>query len=90
MIEGRIEDAHWHLRKFVRMQNSAKPNEKKSSSEGADGVHGSKEQSTSLSNGETKADSPETKDLSQIVSFQKENFVLTRNLDENRYDTILW
>ena len=39
LIEGRIEDAHWHLRKFVRMQNSTKPSEKKSSSEGADGVH---------------------------------------------------
>ncbi|XP_006279785.2 probable RNA methyltransferase At5g51130 [Capsella rubella] len=86
---SRIEDAHWHLRKFVRMQNSAKSSEKNSSSEGKDGAHGSVEQSTSLSNGETKADNPETKDLSQIVSFQKENFVLTRNLDENRYDTIL-
>jgi 7SK snRNA methylphosphate capping enzyme len=86
---SRIEDAHWHLRKFVRMQNSTKPSEKKSSSEGADGVHGSKEPSVSLSNGEAKADSAETKDLSQIVSFQKENFVQTRNLDDNRYDTIL-
>ncbi|KAL1200146.1 putative RNA methyltransferase [Cardamine amara subsp. amara] len=80
---SRIEDAHWHLRKFVRMQSSAKPTEKKSSSEGADG---SKEQSISHSNAETKS---ETKDLSQIVSFQKENFVQTRNLDENSYDTIL-
>ncbi|XP_010482446.1 PREDICTED: probable RNA methyltransferase At5g51130 isoform X2 [Camelina sativa] len=86
---SRIEDAHWHLRKFVRMQNSAKSSEKEPSSKSAHGAHGSMEQSTSLSNGETKEDSPETKDLSQIVSFQKENFVLTRNLDENRYDTIL-
>ncbi|XP_010442596.1 PREDICTED: probable RNA methyltransferase At5g51130 [Camelina sativa] len=86
---SRIEDAHWHLRKFVRMQNSAKSSEKESSSKSADGAHGSMEQSTSLSNGEVKADIPETIDLSQIVSFQKENFVLTRNLDENRYDTIL-
>ncbi|ESQ43465.1 hypothetical protein EUTSA_v10014188mg [Eutrema salsugineum] len=80
---SRIEDAHWHLRKFVRMQNSAMPNEKKSSSEGL------KEQSVSLSDGETKTDSQETRNLSQIVSFQKENFVQTRNLDDNRYDTIL-
>ncbi|CAH2070495.1 unnamed protein product [Thlaspi arvense] len=78
-----VEDAHWHLRKFARTENSAKPNEKKSNSEG------SKEQSVSQSNGETKTDGAETKDLSQVVSFQKENFVQTRNLDNNRYDTIL-
>ncbi|KAJ0261809.1 hypothetical protein HA466_0048560 [Hirschfeldia incana] len=39
--------------------------------------------------GETKIGSEETKDLFQVVTFQKENFVQTRNLDENRYDTIL-
>ncbi|KAG5409478.1 hypothetical protein IGI04_005797 [Brassica rapa subsp. trilocularis] len=38
---------------------------------------------------QAKTGSGETKDLFQIVSFQKENFVHTRNLDENRYDTIL-
>lgn len=47
-----------------------------------------KSSDTTSSSGD--ADNPETKDLSQIVSFQKENFVQTRNLDENRYDTILW
>ncbi|CAN8302309.1 unnamed protein product [Cochlearia groenlandica] len=76
---SRIEDAQWHLRKFVRMQNTAKPSEKKSYSEGADSVNGS----------ETNTDSPKAIDLSKIVSFQKENFVQSRNLDKNRYDTIL-
>lgn len=90
IVKGRIEDAHWHLRKFARMQNSAKPTENKSCSEVADVVNGSKEQSISLSNGETMTDKPEVRDLSQIVSFQKENFVQTRHLDDNRYDTILW
>ncbi|KFK26727.1 hypothetical protein AALP_AA8G285000 [Arabis alpina] len=86
---SRIEDAYWHLRKFARTQNSAKPSEKKSTSEGADGVHGSNEQSVSLSNVETRTDKPQVQDLSQIVSFQKDNFVQTRHLDDNRYDTIL-
>ncbi|CAF2138218.1 BnaA02g11410D [Brassica napus] len=87
---SRVGDAQWHLRNFVRKQNHAKPGEKKSTSVAADGVvHGSEEQSVSLSNGEAKTGSGETKDLFQIVSFQKENFVHTRNLDENRYDTIL-
>ncbi|CAN7122550.1 probable RNA methyltransferase At5g51130 [Brassica rapa] len=82
---SRVGDAQWHLRNFIRKQNHAKPGEKKSTSVGSDGVAlGSKEESVSLSNG-----SSETKDLLQIVSFQKENFVHTRNLDENRYDTIL-
>ncbi|ESQ55877.1 hypothetical protein EUTSA_v10027350mg, partial [Eutrema salsugineum] len=69
--------------KFVRMQNSDRPNEKKYSSEGL------KEESVSLSNGVTKSDNQETKNLSQIVSFQKENFVQTQNFDDNHYDTIL-
>ncbi|KAF8052950.1 hypothetical protein N665_1483s0002 [Sinapis alba] len=81
-----IEVARWRLRNFVRTHNSAKPGEMKTHSGGADG---SEEQSISLSNGETKIGSEETKDLFQIVSFQKENFVQTRNLDDNRYDTIL-
>lgn len=72
------------------MQNSAKTSEKKSSSEGEDRVSGLEEQSISLSDGDTKTDKPEVKELSQIVSFQKENFVQTRHLDDNRYDTILW
>ncbi|KAG2296876.1 hypothetical protein Bca4012_017382 [Brassica carinata] len=76
-----IEVARWRLRNFVRTH---KPGEKKT------GADGSKEQSASLSDGETKIGSEEeTKDLFQVVSFQKENFVQTRNLDENRYDTIL-
>ncbi|CAH8382302.1 unnamed protein product [Eruca vesicaria subsp. sativa] len=74
-----IEVARWRLRNFVRTQTSAKPCEKKT------GADGSEEQSLSLSN----SSSAETKDLFQVVSFQKENFVQTRNLDENRYDTIL-
>lgn len=86
MIEGRVGDAQWHLRNFVRKQNHAKLVEKKSSS-GGGGADGSEEQSISLANGDIKT---ETKDLFKIVSFQKENFVHTRNLDENRYDTILW
>ncbi|CAN6976889.1 unnamed protein product [Brassica oleracea var. botrytis] len=77
-----IEVARWRLRSFVRTQTSAKPGEKKAHSGGADG---SEEQSIPLSNGSNA----ETKDLFQVVSFQKENFVHTRNLDENRYDTIL-
>ncbi|KAJ4910008.1 putative RNA methyltransferase [Raphanus sativus] len=79
---SRVGDAQWHLRNFVRKQNHTKAGEKKSS--------GSKEESISLSNGEANTGSSgETKDLFQIVSFQKENFVHTRNLDDNRYDTIL-
>ncbi|KAH0889195.1 hypothetical protein HID58_051624 [Brassica napus] len=77
-----IEVARWRLRSFVRTQTSAKPGEKKTHSGGADG---SEEQSIPLSNGSNA----ETKDLFQVVSFQKENFLHTRNLDENRYDTIL-
>ncbi|ESQ43708.1 hypothetical protein EUTSA_v10027230mg, partial [Eutrema salsugineum] len=50
---------------------------------------GLKEESVSLSNGVTKSDNQETKNLSQIVSFQKENFVQTQKFDDNRYDTIL-
>ena len=84
LIEGLIEVARWRLRSFVRTQTSAKPGEKKTHSGGADG---SEEQSIPLSSGSSSA---ETKDLFQIVSFQKENFVHTRNLDENRYDTIIW
>ncbi|CAN7115190.1 probable RNA methyltransferase At5g51130 [Brassica rapa] len=72
-----IEVARWRLRNFIRTQNQG---EKKTA-----GADGSKEQSLSLSDGS----SAETKDLFQVVSFQKENFVQTRNLDENRYDTIL-
>ncbi|CAH8305977.1 unnamed protein product [Eruca vesicaria subsp. sativa] len=84
---SRVGDAQWHLRNFVRKQNHAKAGEKKSSSDGV--VHGSELQSISLSNGEVKTSSAEARDLFQIVSFQKENFVHTRSLDKNRYDTIL-
>ncbi|RID69391.1 hypothetical protein BRARA_C01489 [Brassica rapa] len=72
-----IEVARWRLRNFIRTQNQG---EKKTAA-----ADGSKEQSLPLSDGS----SSETKDLFQIVSFQKENFVHTRNPDENRYDTIL-
>lgn len=73
-----IEVARWRLRNFVRTQSQG---EKKTGA-----ADGSEEQSLSLSNGSSAA---ETKELFQVVSFQKENFVHSRNLDENRYDTIL-
>ncbi|ESQ56050.1 hypothetical protein EUTSA_v10027410mg, partial [Eutrema salsugineum] len=56
---------------------------------GVDIIQGLKEESVSISNGVTKSDNQETKNLSQIVSFQKENFVQTQKFDDNRYDTIL-
>ncbi|XP_010535978.1 PREDICTED: probable RNA methyltransferase At5g51130 [Tarenaya hassleriana] len=86
---SRIEDAYWHLRKFVRTQHSAKRGEKKPSPEVLNRVKSSEEPSLTLSSAETKVENPRHQNLLDIVSFQKENIVQSRNLDENRYDTIL-
>ncbi|GAV90006.1 Methyltransf_4 domain-containing protein/Bin3 domain-containing protein [Cephalotus follicularis] len=90
---SRIEDAHWHLRKSVRMDNSKKKSAKTSELEVAKRENDSDPNSALLIEEilENSSDCcPSRKrDLFDIVSFQQENFVKSQLPPGKHYDTIL-
>ncbi|KDP33715.1 hypothetical protein JCGZ_07286 [Jatropha curcas] len=90
---GRIEDAKWHLRKFARAAHVEKSSTKASRPEATGDGNGSQHCATlsSVERKEIARDGlhSEERDLSDIVSFRKENFVTSWSRSEEQYDTIL-
>ncbi|KAG2718400.1 hypothetical protein I3843_03G210900 [Carya illinoinensis] len=90
---NRIEDACWNLKKFVKMKHTQKTNAKASKLEVLGSANGSEQSVTASPNEVTEEISRDTpsmgRDLFEIVSFQKENFVQSRCPPEKHYDTIL-
>ncbi|KAK8592430.1 hypothetical protein V6N13_063008 [Hibiscus sabdariffa] len=89
---GLIEEAFWYLRKIVKMESDGKKNTNDSNVKVVQDVNGSEESATKSSsagadNGSRHNSSGE-RNLSDIVSFQQENFVRSR-LPDKQYDTIL-
>ncbi|XP_050218311.1 probable RNA methyltransferase At5g51130 [Mercurialis annua] len=89
----RVSDAFWHLRKFARAGAAAKGNNKAAKMEVANDAIGSENSVAPLSidRNETGTDNlhSEEIDLFDIVSFKKENFVLSWSQPDKQYDTIL-
>ncbi|KAK3210662.1 hypothetical protein Dsin_015368 [Dipteronia sinensis] len=89
---SRIEDAYWHLRKFVKMEQAEKKCAKASKLDVAEKADDS-ENGVIASSIKEEVNSrecvpPEERDLSDIVSFRQENFVHSRHTPEKYYDTI--
>ncbi|CAL2274929.1 unnamed protein product [Prunus armeniaca] len=87
---NRIQDAYWHIRKFLKMEDARKVPGKASKLEGANGS----ECSIQGSSKEEMKEIPrnccaEEKNLLDIVSFQREDFVNTRDPPKKHYDTII-
>ncbi|XP_027342794.1 probable RNA methyltransferase At5g51130 isoform X2 [Abrus precatorius] len=89
----RVEDAHWNLRKTVRLKSSGNKHVKTSELQDKDHTADSGNRAV-LSNVDTKEISTEHSslvqiDLFNIVSFKRENFVQSRHPPGKHYDTIL-
>ncbi|WJX26423.1 hypothetical protein P8452_15346 [Trifolium repens] len=91
----RVEDANWNLRKTARLKKSAanKPSKVSKLKDNSHTDH-SENAATVSSNVDTKEISNEPSsfeqiDLLNIVSFKRENFVLSSHPPEKQYDTIL-
>uniref|UniRef100_A0A803NT51 RNA methyltransferase n=1 Tax=Cannabis sativa TaxID=3483 RepID=A0A803NT51_CANSA len=91
---NRIEDAYWHLRKFVKIDSAGKIHGKDSKSKDSEDANGLGNNITASSDEETKQNlkisTTLPKNLSDIVSFRQENFVQSRYPPEKFYDAILW
>ncbi|GMI72895.1 hypothetical protein like AT5G51130 [Hibiscus trionum] len=89
---GLIEEAFWHLRKFVKMQSAGKKNTNDSNVKAVQDLDGSEERATKSSNAGagngSSHNSSGKRNLSDIVSFRQENFVRSR-LPDKQYDTVL-
>ncbi|XVE70466.1 hypothetical protein DITRI_Ditri10aG0074600 [Diplodiscus trichospermus] len=88
---GLIEDAFWYLRKVVKMESAQKKQASDSNVTAVQEVNRS-EKCSNLSNESNKGsshDSSGERDLSDIVSFRRENFVQSRHPPDKYYDTIL-
>ncbi|KAL5572621.1 hypothetical protein UlMin_022218 [Ulmus minor] len=90
---NRIEDAHWHLRKIVRMEKTKKIEGKVSRSEVSEDANGIGNTTSASLDEETKHISRnnflDERNLFDIVKFQQENFVWSQKLHEKHYDTIV-
>ncbi|KAB1200584.1 putative RNA methyltransferase At5g51130 [Morella rubra] len=88
---NRIEDAYWHLKKFVRMAHAQKMHLKASKLEVSRSADAMELSVTASPSKETKEISSPLmeRDLFGRVSFQQENFVQSRWQPEKHYDTIL-
>ncbi|GKV06661.1 hypothetical protein SLEP1_g18524 [Rubroshorea leprosula] len=90
----RIEEAYWYLRKVVKMESGEKKHRTDSSVKAAAKVNSSGQGDTFSSNEGTNGISkdcppPMKRDLSDIVYFQRENFVQSRPHPDKSFDTIL-
>ncbi|XWS26808.1 hypothetical protein CRYUN_Cryun26dG0062100 [Craigia yunnanensis] len=88
-----IEDAFWYLRKFKKMESAQKKQANDSGVKAVQEVNRSEQCTTALSNEGTNKGSNQhssgERDLSDIVSFLRENFVQSRHPPDKYYDTIL-
>lgn len=91
----RVEDAHWNLRKILRKESAGKMHLNTSKIEAVERANGLHDCTSASSNEQTKDISRDfstckEKDLSDIVSFQQENFVQSwRPRQDKSYHTIL-
>ncbi|WCJ42522.1 7SK snRNA methylphosphate capping enzyme [Euphorbia peplus] len=90
---GRISDANWHLQKSTRDNQAGKINTKESQCHVRKDVKGSQHSATAMSVEEKEivgdGSHPDERNLFDIVSFRKENFVQSWLHEEEQYDTIL-
>ncbi|KAE8687532.1 putative RNA methyltransferase [Hibiscus syriacus] len=89
---GLVQEAIWHLRKFVKTESAEKKNTNGSNVKVVQDVNGSEECATKSSN-EGSSNNPNhnssgERNLSDIVSFREENFVWSQ-LPDKQYDTVL-
>ncbi|KAJ4839882.1 hypothetical protein Tsubulata_003189 [Turnera subulata] len=90
----RITDAEWHLRKFMRLKNANVTKSTASRLEVVDNANYS-EHSATTSSSEGKENArdclpSEGRQLSDVVSFQQENFVHTRCPSESHLSVTKW
>lgn len=91
----RVEDAHWNLRKILRKESAGKMHSNTSKIEAVERANGLHDCTSASSNEQTKDISRDfstckEKDLSDIVSFQQENFVQSWCPPQDKsYHTIL-
>ncbi|KAK6248574.1 hypothetical protein QUC31_020139 [Theobroma cacao] len=90
---GLIEDAFWYLRKITKVESAQKKQARDSSVKVVQGVN-SLEQCTDASSNEgtnksLNYHSSGERDLSDIVSFRRENFVQSHCPPDKHYDTII-
>ncbi|KAK4781228.1 hypothetical protein SAY87_017334 [Trapa incisa] len=90
---NRIEDAHWNLRKVMKMESVKRNSINSSKLKNEEKSNGSKQIADSSPDQEATIifEDPTCKseDLSSVVSFQHENFVQSRHMGSGHYDTIL-
>lgn len=94
-MTGRVEDARWHLRKIVNLENAGKINGKaprvkisvNSNGRGNNIAAPSDEEAKQVLN---KGSPFKGRELFDVVSFRHENFVQSSHSPEKNYDTILW
>lgn len=91
---NRIEDAHWILRKAARMQSAGKSDSKTLESRAEERPDDYAQDLNLSKDGETRKCTKnhsfsEKRDLFEVVSFRRENFVLARADAHESYDTIL-
>ncbi|KAK7251546.1 hypothetical protein RIF29_34839 [Crotalaria pallida] len=92
----RVDDAYWNLRKTIRLQSGGNKPAKASklTDQVQDQADNLEKNDNIISNEDTKEipkepSSLEQRDLSEIVSFKRENFVQSRHPPGKQYDTIL-
>ncbi|OMO58214.1 tRNA (guanine-N-7) methyltransferase [Corchorus olitorius] len=90
---GLIEDAFWYLRKFTKTESAGKKQAKDTSVKAVQEGNSSEQSTTALSNeGPNESLSHHSsgeRNLSDIVTFRRENFVQSHRPHEKCYDTIL-
>lgn len=95
-LSDRVQDAYWNLRKAVKSETSVKAPAKASKLSIENQADGNSEHNASVSSNEElkgisrEPSSVEGRHLLDVVSFQRENVVMSRHPPEKRYDTILW
>ncbi|XP_028785961.1 probable RNA methyltransferase At5g51130 isoform X2 [Neltuma alba] len=87
-----VQDAYWNLRKAVKLESSVKKPANASKLRVEDQPDGNLEQSVTASSSYEEPKEPssmEGRNLSDVVSFQRDNIVKSHHSPEKRYDTII-
>ncbi|KAI4347091.1 hypothetical protein L6164_007940 [Bauhinia variegata] len=90
----RVQDAYWNLRKTVRLKSAGKASVNASKLKVAQHSYNASKDGVTTSIEETQEipsefSSLEKRDLFEVVSFRRENFVQSRQQPDKHYDTIL-
>lgn len=79
-LQDRVDDAYWNLRRTTRLGVGEPDNGLELGASGSPKID--TEACTSISS--------EERDLHSVVSFKRQNFVLSHHPVKEHYDTILW